>query len=549
MKYETRITGEMAREYTKAGYWLNKTICDYLKEAVRRDPDKEAIVDPYRRMTYGELDFMVDRLALGLLELGVKPGDIVSFQLPNWYQFVVIHYALTRIGAVSNPLIPIYRHREIRFMLQLCESEFMFIPSQFRGFDYPEMMKELAPDLPSLKHIYVIGDNVPPGMKSFQELMETPWERKRDVSALDKIEMDYNAVTEIIFTSGTTGEPKGVMHTHNTLMFPFIRTEERLGLNSEDVFLMASTFGHQTGFLYGVRAPTFLGAKGVYMDVWEPQRGVEIIEREKVTFSMGATPFLSDLTYAPNISKHDVSSLRAFICGGAAIPRKLVIDAKEILGCTISAGWGMTENALVTLNTMDDPEEKVCGTDGCVLKGMEVKIVDDEGKELPVGEEGELLSRGPAHFAGYFKRRQLTEGEFTQDGWFKTGDRAIMDEDGYISISGRSKDIIIRGGENIPVVEVENILHKHPKVKQVAIVGMPDERMQEKGCAYVVLKEGETLTFKEMIEFLAQNKMAKQYYPEHLEVVDQLPMTPSGKIQKYVLRQTIAGKMKEGHLK
>ncbi len=545
MKYETRITEEMINEYTNAGYWINKTICDYLDQAVSDYPDKEAIVDPHSRLTYAELGAMVDRLALGFLELGVQPGEAVSFQLPNWHQFVVIHFALTRIGAVSNPLIPIYRHRELGFMVNMCESRIMIIPSEFRGFDYTEMMKELAPELPSLEEIYVIGDNVPQGMKPFQEIMDTPWEKKRDPRSLNDIKVDHNAVTEVIFTSGTTGEPKGVMHTHNTLVYPVVRTAERLKLSSDDVILMASTFAHQTGFLYGVRLPTMLGCKGVYMDAWEAERGVELIEAEKVTYNMGATPFLSDLTYAPNISQHDISSLRVFVCGGASIPRKLVVDAKETLGCAISAGWGQTENALVTLNDLDDPEEKVYGTDGSILEGMEVLVVDDNGSPLPPDQEGDLYARGPADFGGYFKRRQLTEENFTPEGWFKTGDRAIMDKDSYISISGRSKDIIIRGGENIPVVEVENLLHKHPKIMNAAIVAMPDERMQEKGCAYVILKEGETLTFQEMIDFLTEQKMAKQYYPERLEIIGEFPMTPSGKVQKYVLRDMITDKIKK----
>jgi cyclohexanecarboxylate-CoA ligase len=546
MKYETRITEDMIREYEGKGHWVNKTICDYLDIAVSRYPDKEVIVDPHRRITYGELSSMVDRLALAFLELGVQPGEIVSFQLPNWYQFVVIHFALTRIGAVSNPLIPIYRHREIGFMLKLCESRIMIIPSQFRGFDYTEMMRELMPDLPSLRDIFVIGEDIPKGMKPFQELMETPWEKKRDPGTLNEIEIDPNDVTEIIFTSGTTGEPKGVMHTHNTLIYPLIRTIERVKFGPEDVVLMASTFAHQTGFLYGVRLPTMIGGRGVYMDVWEAEKAVELIEKEGVTFNMGATPFLSDLAYAPNISEHDISSLRLFICGGAAIPRKLVVDAKKILNCSISAGWGQTENALVTLNNLDDPDEKIYGTDGSVIEGMEVLVTDENDNQLPPGQEGELLCRGPAHFVGYYKRRQMTEDNFTRDGWFKTGDRATMDEDGFISIAGRSKDIIIRGGENIPIVEVENILHTHPKIKEVAIVAMPDKRMQEKACAYVIPQEGESLTFQEMIDFLAEHKMAKQYYPERLEVIDQFPMTPSGKVQKYVLRKMIGEKIGEG---
>jgi non-ribosomal peptide synthetase component E (peptide arylation enzyme) len=302
---------------------------------------------------------------------------------------------------------------------------------------------------------------------------------------------------------------------------------------------MASTFAHQTGYLYGVHMPTVLGATGVYMDAWNATRAVELIEAEHVTWSMGATPFLSDLTYAPTLAQHNLDSLRIFLSAGAAIPRQLVIDAKQRLNCAISAGWGMSENALVTVNRVDDAPEKVFGTDGCCLAGMEVKVVNEHGETLPVGQEGDLLCRGPQHFAGYYQRPQVTADSFVGDGWFRTGDRAVMDADGYISISGRSKDIIIRGGENIPVVEVENLLHKHPKVLHATIVAMPDARLQEKACAYVIPQPGETFTFGEMIAYLLEQQLAKQYLPERLELVDKFPMTPSGKIQKYVLRQQI----------
>jgi cyclohexanecarboxylate-CoA ligase len=270
---------------------------------------------------------------------------------------------------------------------------------------------------------------------------------------------------------------------------------------------------------------------------------VELIEAEGVTVSMGATPFLSDLTYAPTLAQHNLDSLRIFLSAGAAIPRQLVMDARTRLKCAISAGWGMSENALVTVNRVDDAPEKVFGTDGCCLAGMEVKVVDEHGEALPVGQEGDLLCRGPQHFAGYYQRPRVTADSFVGDGWFNTGDRAVLDQDGYISISGRSKDIIIRGGENIPVVEVENLLHKHPKVLNAAIVAMPDARLQEKACAYVIPQPGETFTFGEMIAYLLDQQLAKQYLPERLEFVGEFPMTPSGKIQKYVLRQQIMGQM------
>ncbi len=540
MSADSLFPPEVMAQYTAAGYWPNTTICAYLDTAVQRHPEKTAIVDPFGRLTYAALGQLVDRLALAFLAMGVDTGDVVSFQLPNWHQFVVVQYALSRIGAVGNPLIPIYRQRELRFMLQLAASKVMIIPRTFRGFDYAAMMRELRPELPALERLYVLGEDVPDDMDSFDALLRTPWEAQGETTALHARQVNPHALAEIIFTSGTTGEPKGVMHTHNTILCPILRLIERLQLTAQEVILMASTFGHQTGYLYGAHMPTVLGGTGVYMDVWQPARAVELIASEGVTWTMGATPFLSDLAYAPNLDQHRVDSLRLFLSAGAAIPRQLVIDAQERLRCGISAGWGMTENALVTVNRVDDPPEKVFSTDGCCLNGMAVKVVDETGQEVPTGQEGDLLCYGPQHFAGYYKRPQVTAQGFTSDGWFKTGDRAILDTDGYISISGRSKDIIIRGGENIPVVEVENLLHKHPHVHNVAIVAMPDQRLQERACAFIIPKPGATLTFGEMVTYLLDQQLAKHYLPERLEVVTEFPMTPSGKIQKYVLRQRIA---------
>ncbi|MCZ6875376.1 MAG: AMP-binding protein [bacterium] len=539
MSAQSLFAPEVIRKNVEAGYWPNTTVCSYLDAAVQRLPEKTAVVDPFGRLTYAELGRLVDRLALAFLDIGVEVGEVVSCQLPNWNQFVVIQYALSRIGAVSNPLIPIYRQRELRFMLKLAASKLVIIPRTFRDFDYTVMLRELHSELPALERIYVLGDEVPEDMYAFDPLLAEPWEQRGDVASLHARQVNPDALAEIIFTSGTTGESKGVMHTHNTILEPVLSLIDRLQMTEQEVFLMASTFAHQTGYLYGVHMPTVLGATGVYMDAWNAAKAVELIEAERVTWSMGATPFLSDLTYAPTLAQHNLDSLRIFLSAGAAIPRQLVIDAKERLNCAISAGWGMSENALVTVNRVDDAPEKVFGTDGCCLPGMEVKVVNEHSEELPVGQEGDLLCRGPQHFAGYYQRPQVTADSFVGDGWFRTGDRAVMDADGYISISGRSKDIIIRGGENIPVVEVENLLHKHPKVQNATIVAMPDARLQEKACAYVIPQPGETFAFGEMIAYLLEQQLAKQYLPERLELLDEFPMTPSGKIQKYVLRQRI----------
>jgi cyclohexanecarboxylate-CoA ligase len=342
----------------------------------------------------------------------------------------------------------------------------------------------------------------------------------------------------VVFTSGTTGEPRGVMHALDTVLSTIYPVIDRLALSERDVILMGSTLGHQTGYLYGFCLNLLLGARAVWLDVWSAPAAARLVEAERVTFSMGATPFLRDLTDLD--AAHDLSSLRVFISAGAPIPRPLVRAARARLGCVISAGWGMSENGLVTCNGLDDPEDKVFGSDGFPVAGMQLRVVDEAGRERGVNEEGELLVRGPAQFAGYFERPGETAAAHTPDGWFRTGDRARLDRDGYLAITGRSKDLIIRGGENIPVAEVENLLFAHPKVQSVAIVAMPDPRLVERACAFVIPARGQAPTLGELTGYLDAQGIARHKLPERLVLVDELPMTPSGKVQKYRLRQQIA---------
>ncbi|MFJ8266113.1 AMP-binding protein [Peribacillus asahii] len=541
MKLDTLLNQEYVEKYQSI--WPNRTILDYLNEAIANHPDKVAIIDKKSRYTYREVGKLVDRVALGLLKIGLGKGDVISIQLPNWNEFIILHYAATRIGAITNPLIPIYRDREIGYMVGMVESKMMVVPDQFRGFDYPAMIERLSHQWPAMEHVYVQGENIPSGMKSLATLFEEPWEERMDVKVLDKIEHNPNDVTEIIFTSGTTGNPKGVMHTHNTLCVSTNYWIERLRLTSDDVMHMASTFAHQTGFGYGVRLPTHYAGTAVYQDIWNPNEFLELIEKEGITFTAGATPFLEDTIRLEGVGNYNLSTLRAFVALGAPIPRQLVKEANEKVPCKILAGWGQSENGLVTLTKLDDSEEKLTGTDGVPFSGMEVKVVDMNGEICPPHQEGALLSRGPAQFVGYLKRMDDTLAEH-QDGWFITGDRAVMDEDGYIRISGRNKDVIIRGGENIPVAYVENVLYEHPDISIVQIIAMPDRRLQEKACAFISMKQGKTpLTLQTMREFLEQKGIAKQYWPEHVEVIDEFPRTPSGKIKKFRLREMISEQM------
>jgi cyclohexanecarboxylate-CoA ligase len=541
MTFETILTAEQVEKYIADGFWTGRLITDFLDEVAAATPDKLAAVDTRGQITYGELKRLSDRAALGLLELGVRPGDVVSFQLPNWIEFLVVHFAVTRIGAVNNPLIPIYRDREVGFMVALARSKVIVVPQEFRGYDYPGMVERLRGDWPALEHVLVVDGPTTGGQTSWQEFIETPWEERRNPAELDGLRPDADDVTLLIFTSGTTGEPKGVMHTHNTLVAANAPLPDRVGVSKDDVIHMASTFAHLTGFLYGVRLPTQVGgATAVYQDVWDAGRFVDLVETYGISYTSAATPFLHDTLSAPGLADRDLSSLRLFCCMGAPIPRAIVREAKQKLpGLTVLGGWGQTENALVTLGIPGDPEEKIVERDGYPWPGMEVRVVDFDGTPRKPGEEGRLQVRGPFLFVGYAERLDMTRSSFDGD-WFDTGDVAVIDEEGYLNITGRTKDVIIRGGENIPVAYIENVLYEHPAITGAALVGMPDPRLQERACAVVTVAEGaEPFALEQMQAFLKEKGVARQYWPERLEVVAELPRTASGKIQKFRLREQI----------
>lgn len=541
--FETLLTPERIARETAGGYWRDKIITDFLDEQAAARPDKIAFADARRQITYGQLAQEVDRVALGLLARGVEPGDVVSFQLPNCIEWIVVHYAATRIGAISNPLIPIYREREIGFMVGLAKPALIVVPKQFRGFDYPAMFARAGADWDFTPQMAVVGE------PSWDELASTPPPTAEEAARLAALRPDPNDVTLLIFTSGTTGEPKGVMHTHNTLVAANDPLPERLGITPDSVLHMASTLAHLTGFLYGARLNVHNGATCVLQDVWDAKVFVELVERHRITYTSAATPFLHDLLTADNLAEHDTDSLVRFCCMGAPIPRAMVREAKAKLpNLVVVGGWGQTEEGLVTIGIPGDPEDKIIDTDGYPWPGMQIRVVDPvTGVERPRGAEGVLQVRGPFLFVGYAERLELAREQMrpSDDGggeWFDTGDLARIDAEGYLSISGRLKDVIIRGGENIPVAYVENALYEHPDIESVAVVAVPDPRLQERACACVTLVPGvATLTLEQMQAFLQDKGVAKQYWPERLVVLDELPKTPSGKIQKFQLRKQVAG--------
>lgn len=542
MEFDAVLISPRRSVMIEQGFWHDRTINNDLDACVAASPDKVALTavsldgGTVTRFTYREMAAMADRIAVGLSRLGIGRNDVVSVQLPNWWQFTLTYLACSRIGAVINPLMHIFRERELSFMLKHAESKVVIVPRQFRGFDHEQMIAGLRPDLPALQHVVVVGGA---GDNSFEKLLSGPkWEEASDASKiLTQSRPGADDITQLIYTSGTTGEPKGVMHSANTTMANVIPYAQRLGLGADDVVLMASPMAHQTGFMYGLMMPIMLRASAVLQDIWDPKKAVELIRTEGATFTMASTPFLTDLAKAVSETGVGVPTLRTFLCAGAPIPGPLVENARKALGAKIVSAWGMTENGAVTLINLHDDDERAFNTSGCPLPGTEIRVAGAMGEPLPSGVEGRLLVRTCSNFGGYLRRPHLNNTD--AEGWFDTGDLAEIDERGYVRITGRSKDVIIRGGENIPVVEIETLLYKHPVISQVAIVAYPDERLGERACAVVVPKPGQQLDLATMIDFLKLQKIAVQYMPERLLVLDAMPATPSGKIQKFKLRDIV----------
>ncbi|MGJ7510914.1 AMP-binding protein [Variovorax sp. GT1P44] len=527
-----------ARHMREEGFWQDKTIDDYLVAAIRQTPDKSALV-AYRadraepvRIFYRELGDKVALAAGALRDLGVGHGDIVAVQVPNWWEFVVMTLACGRIGAVVNPLMPIFRERELEFMLGFAEAKVFVVPAMFRGFDHAAMAESLKAKLPKLQHIVVVDGE---GANGFERVLLQGSKRVEaaEVSADRALVPEELAV--MMFTSGTTGSPKGVMHSCNTLLACNKALSERFGLTSDDVLLACSPVGHMTGYAAVMVLGIYLGSTVVLQDIWEARRGVTLMAEEGVTYTAASTPFLADICGAVVDGAPRPARLRSFLCGGAPIPPVLIERAANELDLKVCSLWGMTESLSSTLTEPSRAADKSSKTDGRALDGVGIRIVDYDGKPMPVGETGRLLVRGAQMSLGYYKRPDIAT--YDAEGWFDTGDLAYMDDEGYIRINGRTKDVLIRGGENVPVVEIEALLYKHPAVAMAAIVGYPDERLGERACAFLELRPGATLDLAGVQAYMAECKVAKQYWPERVEVLAAVPRTPSGKIQKFVLKE------------
>jgi len=515
----------------------------------------EAREDADATLSWRELAERVERTATLLLRLGVRPGECVAYQLPNCLEFVVLSLATLRAGAVCCPLMPIFREREVAFSLRRSRARVLVVPDEARGRRHADEIASLldeasifSGDLPlRLEHVVVssTGRHLRPlpgadhysGSVHWMRLAETLAEVEPDTAALDRRRPKSDALAQLLFTSGTSGEPKGVLHRNDVLMRAAAMEVEHLGLRWEDRIFVPSPLAHQTGFLYGMWLALVMGVAQIVQPVWNAPRALRALNDWEGTFVQAATPFLADCVQAVEAGERAPATLRIFVATGAAVPRGLAERATRILGTAVCGGWGTTESCLGSLSAPSDEPANVWGTDGRALRGIQLRVTDSAGRVLPPGDEGHFEVKSPTMFEGYVDHPEWTARAYTSDGWFKTGDLAVIDDSGYVRITGRVRDVINRGGEKIPVAEVEQLLGDHPAVAEVAIVAMPDARLGERACAFVVLRAGSRLDFDRMQHYLDACQVAKQYWPERLEIVGELPRTPSGKVQKYVLRE------------
>lgn len=538
-EFPIRSDPERTAGFVAAGFWTNELITEFLDRIAGESPSRLAFIDSRTSITYIELQNLTYRLADALCQRGVEPGHVVAIQLPNWIEFAALHFALVRIGAITCPITPMSRSREVATMLRISRARKLIIPQEFRGFDYVAMAEELLPGAPECSECIVVGGVERSFGIGYQELLQQGTESQRARVRIGDLRPDANAIAEIVFTSGATGEPKGVIHSHNTLLAPQLAMERSLRLERGSILHIASTIAHQTGFLNGIRLPVQIGGTCVMQDVWNPNEFARLAAEHKIEVSSGSSTFLLDLLRCGGLDTYDLSSLRIFRCGGGPIPLALVKEAEQRLpALRVLRGWGQTENGVVTLTGVEDELAKRMETDGRPQPGMEIRVADAEHRVVPVGTEGRLQCRGAFLFLGYANSFELAEESYVGE-WFDTGDLATVDSEGYVRITGRVKDIINRGGEKIPVHYVENVIFEDPRVLEVCIVGMPDVRLGERACAFVICRPGNTLTLHELCEFLLEKGVAAQYWPEHLKVVNSLPRTANGKIRKAALREQV----------
>jgi len=535
-----KINKQQKDYYEEMGYWGKKTLLDYWNTSVKNSSEREFIVDDKgNRLTYEAVNEKANAIAAYFHKVGIQPLDVISFQLPVWHEFILIAIACLKVGAVINPIAMCCNGEEVSGLLNKTKSKIFICPTLYHKTNYEKMIQTISSQSGSLKEI-VLLDNLKEKISDAITLREI----LRDAVAVeDDVKVDSNTVAAILYTSGTTGGAKGVMLTHNNIIFSEDTFNKALGLTKEDIMFMPAPLNHATGFHHGIIAPMLLGGKLVLQSKFKSQNAIKQINEEKCSYSMGSTPFIFDILKELKKENSTLKSLRFYLCGGAPVPGDMVRCANNY-GIKLCEVYGSTESVP---HVFVRPEEtlKIMGnTSGRPMDGVEVRIVDKNGQVVSPGVIGEEASRGPNVFVGYVNDETATDKVLDDQGWFYSGDLCMADEKGNIKVIGRKKDIIVRGGENLNTNSISDYIAKNPNIQDQAVIEMPDERLGERICAYVVLKEGlKSLSLKELLKTMEKQKICKRFWPERLEIIDKIPRTDSGKVKKNSLRDDLKKRM------
>jgi len=526
-------------KYRSKRWWLGLTLGDLFDRATDLYPNKEALADEKSRYTFGQLREKVDRLAIALVNQGLRKGDRVMIQMPNWAEFIYTYYAAQKIGVASLILVPRHSIKEVSHLCKLIGAKGWFLPWKYRKIEYEPIIEEVQKENPQLTSIFIAGEEVPSGMAGIENMIDQVHLQDYTSDYLEKFRPDPGEICTVLPTGGTTGFPKAVPRSHEC----YINNAEYLAraweLNSLDNCLLMTPVGHNLALVVGVTGCIFACSKMVLLDSAKPEDFCAVVEREKVSCTALVPVLVSRILGFEETDKYDLSSLRMVYAGGSHSPAELVKKLKKKLGCQYVNGFGMCEGP-VTQSRLFDPDEVIentIGTPCCPYD--EFKIMNEEGNEMPPGKDGELVAKGPGVFTGYFNADAENAKAFTPDGYFRTGDMAKITTEGNIVITGRIKDIIIRGGENISAVEVEEALVRHPVIEQASAVGMPDEEMGERVCAYIKTRGDQPLALEAVVDFLKKDKVSVLLIPERIELIDVFPLTKAEKIDKKVLREMI----------
>ena len=535
---------EEAEKYNKFRWWSGLTFGDILDRAADIHPEKEAFVDRKTRLTYGEAREKMNKLAIGLMDLGIQPLDRVLVQLPNWNEFVFAYFALQKIGAITVLLIERYRQFEINRLISITGATAWIVASRYKKTNYVPIINDVLKEHPELKNVITVrreGDQQP--FTSLESLIEEAELTEVNLARLADRRPDPMQVAHMGPTGGTTGDPKIVPRTHNSLINGVEYCSKSWEQSNQDINLIAGPISHDLTFSKGFIGSIITLGKVIFLDTTNDKDICETIEQEKITSIIWVPTLAQRMLQYEDLDKHDLSSLKKMHSAGGASHPDLVKDVTEKLKMKFYNGYGATEGMTTITRTTDDLET-ICTTVGRPTCPYDTyKVIDKDGNELPPDTQGELVVKGPGVFTGYYNNPEENKEAFTRDGFFRTGDTAKIDGKGYITLTGRIKEMINRGGESISATEIERLITRHPDVAAVAVIPMSDPLMGERVCAYIQPKTGAQLTFDEIISFLKGQKASVLQLPERVEFIDAIPYTGAQKMDKRSLREDIEKKL------